>query len=296
MDNEKYENLHETKEHTPAGFPYNTYLCSIPKDFGSVKLHWHNEIEVIVIKKGCGIVSVDLVRYDVKAGDTVFVFSGQLHSIEQKDDFSMEYENIIFKADLLKSSGTDIYSDNFLRPFLDGEIKINPLVCSEEINSIISEVDELCDKRPYGYRLAVKGNLFRVMFHLVKKYSTDDFKPAAPKTLEKMKTVITYIEENYQDRITIDEIAAKVYYSKSYFMKFFKNATGKAFIEYINDFRLTKAAAALQSSDNNIIDIASSIGFDNLSYFNRSFKRKFGVAPGEYRKNFGFTSKAAEKA
>ena len=54
MNKDQYKIYHETKTHTPDDFPYNTYLCSIPLDFKSVNLHWHNEVEIIVIKKGCG--------------------------------------------------------------------------------------------------------------------------------------------------------------------------------------------------------------------------------------------------
>ena len=59
MDKLQYKIYHENKIHTPDDFPYNTYLCSIPLDFQSVNLHWHDEVEIIVIKKGSGIVSVD---------------------------------------------------------------------------------------------------------------------------------------------------------------------------------------------------------------------------------------------
>lgn len=54
MEKNQYEIYHENKKHTPNDFPYNTYLCSIPLDFKSVNLHWHNEVELIVIKKGQG--------------------------------------------------------------------------------------------------------------------------------------------------------------------------------------------------------------------------------------------------
>lgn len=51
MDKLQYKIYHENKIHTPDDFPYNTYLCSIPLDFQSVNLHWHDEVEIIVIKK-----------------------------------------------------------------------------------------------------------------------------------------------------------------------------------------------------------------------------------------------------
>ncbi|WP_416753482.1 AraC family ligand binding domain-containing protein [Anaerobutyricum hallii] len=74
MDKLQYKIYHENKTHTPDDFPYNTYLCSIPLDFKSVNLHWHDEVEIIVIKKGTGIVSVDLTTY-LSAPETLFLSS-----------------------------------------------------------------------------------------------------------------------------------------------------------------------------------------------------------------------------
>lgn len=286
MNDKKNENFHETIIHTPADFPYNTYPCSIPLDFESVKLHWHTEIEIIAVKNGKGIISVDLKKYDVNAGDVIFVFPGQLHSIEQKNCMPMDYENIIFKPELLKNSGIDICTDNFLRPLFGRQTNIEPLVRDERINALIDELDALCIQKPYGYQLAIKSALFGIMFRLVGEHSSAEFKSASPKKLEKIKTVLTFVEDNFRSPITIDEIAGVVFYSRSHFMEFFKTATGKSFIEYLNDYRLEKAAEILRLSGDNIIDIAAAVGFDNLSYFNRCFKKKFGAAPGEYRRSF----------
>ena len=79
----EYENYQEKKDHGSPTFPYTTYLCSIPLDFSSVPLHWHEEMEIIYIKKGKGQVMVDLEAYSVSAGTLVLILPGQLHSIQQ---------------------------------------------------------------------------------------------------------------------------------------------------------------------------------------------------------------------
>ena len=90
-----------------------------------------------------------------------------------------------------------------------------------------------------------------------------------------MKTVLKYVENHYTEKLTIDDMAELTYYSKSHFMKFFKAHMGIGFTEYLNDYRLTMAARLLKSSDDSILMIADASGFDNLSYFNRIFKRKY---------------------
>ena len=67
MNLSEYQNYHETKSHTASEFPYNTYLCSIPLDFTLVPLHWHAELEIVVIKKGTGLISVDFEKRTVSS-------------------------------------------------------------------------------------------------------------------------------------------------------------------------------------------------------------------------------------
>ena len=165
MNTLTYENLHETKKHVSIQFPYNTYLCSIPLDFTQVPLHWHNDVEIIVIKKGCGIISVDTKPRVVKAGDIVLVRPGQLHSISQHGKDCMEYENILFQTSLLYSADSDPRTVGYFQPYFSLEYELPWLfndTCffHEELSSCIDAIDDLCSKRPDYYELSVKGHLF----------------------------------------------------------------------------------------------------------------------------------------
>ena len=104
----EYENYQEKISHGNPLFPYITYLCSIPLDFSYVPIHWHDEMEIIYIKKGHGIITVDFTQYQVSAGTLALIIPGQLHSIEQYENESMEYENIIFHPQILLSKQTAI--------------------------------------------------------------------------------------------------------------------------------------------------------------------------------------------
>mgnify|MGYP000019472200 CR=1 FL=1 len=290
MNLNEYQNYHETKSHTAAEFPYTTYLCSIPMDFPSVPLHWHSEMELIVIKKGRGIVSADLQRKPVTSGDIVLIRPGRLHSIEQENGHSMEYENIILKPELLISGDSDLCAEQFITPFMKGEVPCETFLTPalsfyQELSECIRQIDLLCGTRPRGWQLGVKSLLFHFFFLLIsnQEEQKETASAAQMKSLEKMKTVLKYVEEHYPEHMTIDDMAALTYYSKSHFMKFFKAHMGTGFIDYLNDYRLTMAERLLRSSDSSILEIAEQSGFDSLSYFNRIFKRKYGEAPGRWR-------------
>ena len=290
MNLSEYQNYHETKSHTTAEFPYNTYLCSIPLDFPSVPLHWHSELELIVIKKGRGIVSADLSKRTVTSGDIILIRPGCLHSIEQEQGHIMEYENIIMKPEMLISGEADLCAEKFIVPFMEGAVPYETFLTPalsfyQELAECIRQIDLLCGTRPTGYQLGVKSLLFQFFFLLITNQEELKKSQSASqtKTLEKMKTVLKYVEEHYPERITIDDMAALTYYSKSHFMKFFKAHMGTGFIDYLNDYRLTMAERLLRTSAAPVIEIAQQSGFDNLSYFNRIFKRKYGQSPGKMR-------------
>ncbi|MBO5371257.1 MAG: helix-turn-helix transcriptional regulator [Lachnospiraceae bacterium] len=285
----EYENYQEKKSHGNPSFPYITYLCSIPLDFMSVPLHWHEEMEIIYIKKGKGIVTVDLENYHVSAGSMVLIIPGQLHSIHQYENTSMEYENIIFHPNILMSRQSDDCTTDFFQPLFFGTISLPTLLTPslknyKEIASCIDDADEICKIYPKAYQFALKSQLMRFFFLLFSTCAKEKNLPKNPRTLDKIKQIIKYIECNYMRKITIADISGETGLSQSHFMKYFKQTMGTSFIEYLNEYRLTMASRLLLSSDSSILDIANEVGFENLSYFNRLFKRHFGTTPSHYRK------------
>ena len=286
----EYENYHETKSHSTPDFPYNAYICSIPLDFEKVPLHWHDEVEIIYIKKGRGRVTLDFTSLYVEAGDIIIVSPGQLHAIGPAED-SMEYENIIFHPQILLSKQTDTCSTDYFSPLMDGTLTIPVLYQPgdpyyKEISACVDANDEISKTNPPAYQLFIKSQLFMLFYILFNKCSSRNVQKKDYKSLEKMKLILKFVENNYMEKITIEDVAKEVNLSQSHFMKYFKNTMGTSFIDYLNEYRLTMASRLLISSDSSILDIAAEVGFDNLSYFNRSFKKRFQQTPREYRKRY----------
>lgn len=272
-------------------FPYITYLCSIPLDFPCVPLHWHDEMEIIYIKKGEGRITVDFKQYTVCAGTIALILPGQLHSIEQYESISMEYENIIFHPNILISKKKDTCNRDYLLPLLTSTVSVSALYlpdspCYREIAACIDANDEISKTNPPGYQLFIKSQLFMLFFILFNKCSLKEPPKKNDKSLEKMKLILKYIENHYMNKITIETIANEAGLSQSHFMKYFKNTMGATFIDYLNEYRLTMASRLLVSSDSSILDIAAEAGFENLSYFNRVFKKRFDQTPSAYRNKF----------
>lgn len=289
MDIIRYENYHESKRHGDYSFPYTTYICTIPLDFPNVPLHWHEELEFIYIKQGMGSVTVNMTAFDVSAGTIILVLPGQLHSISQLGNNRMEYENILFHADMLISSKIDSCNRMFFEPLFNGEILFPTLFIPGDryyshIAPILDECDRISEFRQDGYQLLLKSRLLYLFYEMNTNCRIKCGELPGLKDIERLKSVLKYIEHHYHESISIDCISEIASYSPSHFMRLFKETLGKSFTAYLIEYRLTMAARLLRGSDNTILEVASEVGFDNVSYFSRSFRKQFGITPGSYRK------------
>ncbi len=97
--------------------------------------------------------------------------------------------------------------------------------------------------------------------------------------------VIRYIRENYRKKLTLDEIADSVYWSKSYLSKVFKDEMGQTITAYISSVRIEKSKALLRNTQLPLVEVASAVGFDDQSYFTKTFRKLTGVSPGKYRES-----------
>ncbi len=288
MNNFNYEHYHEKKDHVSENFPYNTYLCSIPLDFTQINTHWHEEVEFIIIKKGIGKVYVDLQPYQVNSGDIILILPGQLHAIQQLDDNSMEYENILFKPQLLYGNGRDFCTTQFLRPLFEDNFIVPSYITPAlkdytMLYSCIETIDVLRSNPSLGCELSIKGYLFNFFAILFKNNINIDTKKIHNKRAIKLKEILFFISSHYNESLTPEDTAKAVCFSTSHFMKFFKQHMGCTFTEYLNDYRLSISETLLSSTDKPILEISYEIGFTNLSYFNRLFKKKYGMSPRTYR-------------
>lgn len=278
--------LQEKKTHGSILFPFNIYPCTIPKDFPAVPIHWQKSGEIIYIKKGRGYVQIDREWAMVEAGTICFVPPGTLHALKEMPGHSMEYENIIFDVDFLGKGSADICAQEYLVPFAAGKL-ISPLILwdgkkgHEEMVAYLQAVEALCEKKIRGYELGVKGLLLQILFLLIQEY------PERPKrdseNTERLKRVLYKVETEYMNPLSIAEMAKTIDCSESHFMKWFKMMTGISFGSYLNDRRLAVAAEMLKETDEKILVIAENVGFENLSNFNRQFKKRYGTTPRQYR-------------
>lgn len=285
--NEKRQYLEKGRHGTPL-FPVEYYYCVYPAGLAGLPVHWHEEFEITFVKKGRCIYLIDLEPMEVREGDFLFLPSGMLHGIPEGRTKMLETDSFVFHPAML--GGTDVCGAKYIAPLANREICFPPVLQEGEWKELSGKLRKifLRLKRGFlgketGYELEVKACLTEFILALYQMVPYERTKQENTEVIEKLRKVLLYIKEKYSTPLTIAELAGVCHFSEYYFMRFFKQYMHMTCVEYINQYRMEIAAGKLSEGGENITDIALDTGFRNISYFNRVFKKSFGMTPKAYR-------------
>lgn len=283
------EEQKEDAKHGETFFPVQRYLTRLASDYPVVMTHWHEEAELTLITNGDCHYQINLVEYEVNEGDILFVPPLYLHAISKGKSDEIFSETYVFHLNFLGGNATDICSTRYLTPMMKQEISMpchitpkHPAYVS--LRKMFSQTASLYQMKMPGYELGIKSLLLQVLF-LILQYSEKNAKTETGAISDKLKTVLDYIELHYEDSITISELARLCYFSEYHFMRFFKKHMNMTCVEYINNLRLEKAVELFEQGETSILDVSLAVGFHNLSYFHRAFKKKYNMTPMSFVKS-----------
>ena len=139
--------------------------------------------------------------------------------------------------------------------------------------------------RPPFYEMRLRENLLHVIILLFEFGYIREPQEGHSTFINRLqlRNALQYIAEHYREKIRVADLAGLSGFSESYFMSFFKQYVGMSCIQYINHYRVQKAAHALEETSQPVMEIAMDHGFDNISYFNLQFRKEFGMTPREFR-------------
>lgn len=247
--------------------------------------HWHNAVEfVYVMKNGC-IINADKHDYILNEGDLMIIAPCVIHKFLKKNGVS---KNFIFQFDPLSLNFFDGFSQ--MLPYISQTKVINKN--SGEIHSKIEKhiIEMLEHIESYTSLPELTMFLYARIFDiLVLLYNNTEHigalnKKQKPIKLLKLDNAFEYIEKNYQEDITLTDAAKACGFSEYYFSRIFKEATGKSFVNFLNDYRISKAEKLLIDSNISITDAAFASGFNSIVTFNRIFKKVKGLSPTAFIK------------
>lgn len=270
VEEKKLYEVHNLEgEELPIIFHYN-----VVRTGGAEIANWHENIEFLYCNVGSGQINCNSVIYDVEEGDLVVVNSNLLHSVRKKAPF--EYYCLIVDSDFLATNGISISGIEF-------DTFVRSKTVSELFKDVVREI--LSDGK---YRVAgVRADILNLLVYLARNHSVSASSETKNRgaTDESIKLAIGYIKSNFSHRLTLDEIAAEVNLSKYYFAREFKKATSMTVVAYINEIRCRNARKLLLSKKYSISEVAAMCGFENNSYFSKTFKAVMGSLPSELLRN-----------
>lgn len=288
--NSKVDNtLKELNAHGSFELPIETYTdnCVI---FHSLYNHWHDEMEIIHIEDGMGMVRLNREILRVKRGDILIVNPGVLHGIKTDLKHTLYFKSIVFHLGFLQSAAGDLCQEQVISPLIENRAEFTHRISAEDdnytnISRLFYQIHD-CHrlKEPY-YFVRLKSLLYHFFYEMLVGNYIIPADTEQNKNLLSIKRVLDYMNQHYPETISARELALMSNFSEYYFMKLFRQYTGKTLIGYLNDLRLEKAKALLIHTDKPITEIATKVGFNNTSYFIKKFQLTSGASPGTFRKN-----------
>lgn len=281
----KYSEYAELKRHGTKDFPIEYFYVDDKHPRYVMTAHWHKKFEIIRVISGSFDVYLDNVEYNLSEGDVLFIEYGCLH---RGIPNNCVYECIVFDINMLRKQQNDAVTSYFL-PIIDSSVRIKRVLSKKDdilysaVNSILYALKH-CN--PY-YELEVYSGLFKLFAQLYSRgYITNEAKQIRSRQAEKITALIDWIEDNYTEEITLEMLADKCGISQKYLCRIFKNYTDKTPINFINELRIENACHELSVKKNTVTQAALLSGFNDLSYFSKTFKQHKGITPKQYKNKY----------
>ena len=281
----------ELAQHGSEQFPIAFYADDLALE--TVPWHWHDEIEAILVESGTVLVSAGTENYLLKVGEGCFINGGVLHAVWNADEGNAEcrIRSMVFHPRLVGGSEDSVFWTDYVQPLLADRFPKS--ICLKEgvrwDREVMSQLDGAWKAGVQalpGYEIQVRYALSQMMF-LLKSHSHPQQKRPSEKAIrdgERIKAMLQFIQENLSSELTIAQIAGSVTISESECLRCFRNMIGTTPIQYVKQLRIQRAEELLLETELKIADIGEQCGFQEMSYFAKTFRRMRGCTPSEYRR------------
>lgn len=257
-------------------------------DKGSyVTPHWHNSLEIVYMLEGSMIVTFENKKVTILPEEFIIVNSRTIHAVTSKKNRALVLQ---IPSTVFEKYVRNIDSFNFnvdMHP--KDEDKILEL---NRIKRMFHDMYEVYDTHPEGYLLKFNSLLYDMLFTLIHSYSCKVSKKQINKNnkyLDKLKEIITFLNEYHNEQITVYKVADKFGYNPDYLSRFFKKYMGLTITDYLYEIRINYVYRDLIDTDLNINKIFEKHGCSNYRGAMKFFKNRYGCTPKEKRKQINKT-------
>lgn len=282
----QFYGYYESGQRGTIDFPLEYYLVDTTFPRYIMNYHWHMEFEFVRILSGEFHGNLDGQDVIAKEGDILFISGGTLHSGTPLNGCT--YECIVFDMNVFLKHNTNC--KKMVQPIVDHTILVYRHFKSDQplVHDAVWNIFDAMRDKPAGYELIVFGQVYYFLGivyanHLYYKDTEVPQTRSEFRRITQLKKVLELIENNYASALTLEDMAKEVHMSPKYFCRFFAEMTHQRPMDYLNRHRIEHACYALTSTDASVTEIAYGCGFNDLSYFIKTFKKYKGVTPGKYQ-------------
>ena len=284
------ENRKEIKEHGNYAFPVNVSEESIQAyERGMFLWHWHKEIELTLFLSGKMEYRVNDEVYEMEAGEALFGNSNTLHAGFQKENRECHYLSITFHPRFLYGYEKSILQTKYVNYITENKnwssLKLSEHVeWQKQIIINMKEIYRLSKENVDDYELQVQMLLLEIWQKLYQYFSSlPEQKQVTVKNVERIRSMLEFIQEHYDQNIGLEDIAEHVNICKSECCRFFKKHMNMTIFEYLMYLRIQNSLSMLEK-DESITSAAGKVGFASTAYYGQIFKRYMNCTPREYKK------------
>lgn len=276
-----YNTLYENKKRGTFDFPIELYYVDSTSPRYQMPLHWHLEYELILVMSGSFELSLDGKTFVMNEGDCAWIGDGIVHGGIPKNCI---YECVVFDLGTLLHD-TPVCSRSAAE-FMADENGYTGVYRKGSLQAELSDkIFEAMEKEQKGYEWTTVGLMWQLMGSFISTKTQPSALSKNRSKILRLKNVLTYIRDNYDNAATLNELADVAGMTPKYFCRAFAQMTGKTPIEYLNYYRIEKAGEQLILTDDSVTDIALNCGFNDMSYFSKTFSKYKGASPTAYRKS-----------
>lgn len=287
---DKAKDYEEKVSHGTAEIPIALHKLEYPMGTQNVfYLHWHREIEILVVTRGIIEIQVEETKYVLEKGDCIFINSNMYHSARAVNTDGCAFFAVVFSYEFLQNDLHTHFSKHYIRPVLKGKLLFTPVIRRDngwqsKVLDWLDEINELDHLKLLDSELMLKTRMYAI-WELYYKHGklNDIMEDDNSLNQERIKPVLAYIEENYSYEVTLSELAALIPMSEGQFCRVFRQTMNRTPMQYIMRYRVMQSCHLLTETNKKIAEIANLSGFNNISYYNKVFLSIVGCTPKQYR-------------
>ena len=249
-----------------------------------------NAMELVEVTYGRVSAQIGTEVTEASSGDIFFIPPEMIFRLEAVEG-SATVRGVIFDTSIIEENMENFDTELLYMFYVQSRNKATVFEDGHPVHSSLARLIEEAyleySLKDVCYKLPIRAGIYLMVTALLRYYcgSKDEQDRIVYHNVMRLRPVITYISENFKDKIYIEKLADMINVSPDYFTKMFKDSIGTTPIDYINGVRVNHALRLLTMTDTPVNEIADKTGFSNPNYFHKIFKSYMEISPLAYRKS-----------